>query len=178
MINLEGGKKMTLEEIRHGESENIEFKVQLPDDSKKYMKTIVAFANTAGGKLIIGIDDKTKDVIGVDSKSVFQIMDRIANAVSDMCVPQIVPDITFQTIEGKCVVHFRVNFYRSIEQDRAGVVNVKTGIESDGTGIESRETVIEKGRTGIESMETGIEKADNGVEILPKLSNTEKKWWN
>ena len=36
---------MTLDEIKSGESKNIEFKVQLPDDSKKYMKTIVAFAN-------------------------------------------------------------------------------------------------------------------------------------
>ena len=31
---------MTLEEIKNGESKNIEFKVQLPDDSKKYIKTI------------------------------------------------------------------------------------------------------------------------------------------
>lgn len=29
---------MTLDEIKNGESKNIEFKVQLPDDSKKYMK--------------------------------------------------------------------------------------------------------------------------------------------
>lgn len=48
---------MTLDEIKKGESKNIEFKVQLPDDSKKYMKSIVAFANTSGGKLVIGVDD-------------------------------------------------------------------------------------------------------------------------
>ena len=34
---------MTLEEIKNSESKNVEFKVQLPDDSKKYMKTIVAY---------------------------------------------------------------------------------------------------------------------------------------
>ena len=83
---------MTLDEIKSGESKNIEFKVQLPDDSKKYMKTIVVFANTSGGKLIIGVDDVTKDIVGVEPSSVFQIMDKIANAVSDMCIPQIVPD--------------------------------------------------------------------------------------
>ena len=37
-----------------GESKNIEYKVSLPDKSEKYMKTIVAFANTQGGKLIVG----------------------------------------------------------------------------------------------------------------------------
>ena len=38
---------------------NIESKVSLPDKSEKYVKTIVAFANTQGGKLIVGVDDKT-----------------------------------------------------------------------------------------------------------------------
>ena len=32
-----------------GESKNIESKVSLPDKSEKYVKTIVAFANTQGG---------------------------------------------------------------------------------------------------------------------------------
>lgn len=54
---------MTLGEIKNGESKNIEFKIQLPDDSKKYMKTIVAYANTSGGKLIIGVDDITKKIL-------------------------------------------------------------------------------------------------------------------
>lgn len=45
--------EMTLKEIKSGESKNIEFKVQLPDDSKN-MKIIVAYANTSGGKIIIG----------------------------------------------------------------------------------------------------------------------------
>ena len=39
-----------------GESKNIEYKVSLPDKSEKYMKTIVAFANTQGGKLIVGVE--------------------------------------------------------------------------------------------------------------------------
>ena len=45
-----------------GESKNIEYKVSLPDKSEKYMKTIVAFANTQGGKLIVGVDDKTHQI--------------------------------------------------------------------------------------------------------------------
>lgn len=88
---------MTLEEIKSGESKNVEFKRKLPDDSKKYMKTIVAYANTSGGKIIIGVDDDTRNIVGVEPSAVFQIMDKIANAVSDMCAPQIVPDVTFVT---------------------------------------------------------------------------------
>lgn len=95
---------MTMEEIVHGESKNVEFKETLPDKSEKYMKTIIAFANTQGGQLIVGVNDVTREVTGVDMDSVFKIMDRIINAVSDSCTPQIVPDITFQTIEGKTIV--------------------------------------------------------------------------
>ena len=40
--------------IFSGESKNIEYKITLPDKSEKYMKTIIAFANTQGGKLIVG----------------------------------------------------------------------------------------------------------------------------
>ena len=50
---------MTIEEILAGESKNVEFKVQRPDKSIKYMKSVVAFANGKGGQIVFGIDDKT-----------------------------------------------------------------------------------------------------------------------
>ena len=87
-----------------GESKNVEYKVTLPDKSEKCMKTIVAFANTQGGKLIVGIDDKTHEIVGVENEILFQVMDGIANAISDSCVPQIIPDIEPQTVDGKTVI--------------------------------------------------------------------------
>lgn len=95
---------MTIEEILAGESKNIEFKEKLPEKSIKYMKSVVAFANGTGGKIIFGIADKTREVIGFDKDEVFKIMDAIANTVSDSCEPAIIPDITLQTLEGKTVI--------------------------------------------------------------------------
>lgn len=95
---------LNLDEIQKGESKNIEFKVELPKKSEKYIKSVIAFSNTSGGKIIIGIDDKTRQVVGVDEKEVFQVMDAIVNAISDSCEPQIIPNVSFQTIEGKCIV--------------------------------------------------------------------------
>lgn len=95
---------MLIDEIRSGESSNIEFKVEVPKKSEKYIKTVVAFANTAGGKIIIGIDDKTHEVIGVDTNEVFKIIDNITNTISDMCYPQIFPSIEVDTIEDKSVI--------------------------------------------------------------------------
>ena len=39
------------------------------------MKTIVAFANTQGGKLIVGVDDRTHEIVGVENEILFQVMD-------------------------------------------------------------------------------------------------------
>lgn len=100
---------MTMEEILAGESKNVEFKESLPEKSIKYMKSVVAFSNGIGGKIIFGIADKTKEVIGFGKEDVFKTMDAIANAVSDSCEPAIIPDITLQTIDGKTVIVVEVS---------------------------------------------------------------------
>jgi predicted HTH transcriptional regulator len=100
---------MTIEEILAGESKNVEFKESLPEKSIKYMKSVVAFANGSGGKIIFGIADKTREVVGFDKEDVFQKMDAITNAVSDSCEPAIIPDITLQTVDGKTIIVVEVS---------------------------------------------------------------------
>ena len=100
---------MTMEEILAGESKNVEFKEDLPEKSIKYMKSVVAFANGTGGKIIFGIADKTREVIGIDKEDVFKKIDAIANAVSDSCEPAIIPDITAQTVDGKTAIVVEVS---------------------------------------------------------------------
>ena len=53
-----------INEIKAGESKTLEFKEILPDDSSKWIKTIIAFANGAGGKLVIGVNNK-REIIGL-----------------------------------------------------------------------------------------------------------------
>lgn len=99
---------MTIEEILEGESKNVEFKENLPNKSIKYMKSVVAFANGSGGKIIFGVADKTREVIGMKA-DVFRTMDAIANAISDSCEPAIIPDITLNTINDKTVIVVEVS---------------------------------------------------------------------
>lgn len=54
-----------LDEIRKGESKTLEFK-EVFTDKKKLIKTIIAFSNTAGGKLLIGVGDDGKIVLVVE----------------------------------------------------------------------------------------------------------------
>ena len=110
---------MAMDTMFSGESKSIEYKVTLPDKSEKYMKTIVAFANTQGGKLIVGVDDKTHEIVGLENEILFQLMDGIANAVSDSCMPQIIPDIEPQTIDGKTVMLEAVKRQLKLTYDHA-----------------------------------------------------------
>ena len=95
---------MTVEEIIRGESKNAEFKEMPPKNSEKYTKTVVAYANTQGGRIIFGVVDETREIVGIDDAILFQTMDSIANAISDSCKPQIVPEIEPYTVEGKTVI--------------------------------------------------------------------------
>ncbi len=95
---------MTREEILVGESKNVEFKVSRPEKSIKYMKSVVAFANGKGGRIVFGIDDDTREIVGILEENVFREMDAITNAISDSCEPVIVPDVYPQTIDGKTII--------------------------------------------------------------------------
>ena len=48
-----------------------------------YMKSVVAFSNGVGGKIVFGIEDKTLKVLGVPDNILFSEMDAIANVISD-----------------------------------------------------------------------------------------------
>lgn len=87
-----------------GESVNVEYKVAVPSNSEKYMKTVVAYANGRGGRIVFGVDDKTLEVVGMDTDHIFQTIDTITNAISDSCEPRIIPDVTLQTVEDKTVI--------------------------------------------------------------------------
>ena len=77
---------MTIEEILAGESKNVEYKENLPEKSIKYMKSVVAFANGTGGKIIFGIADKSREVVGFDKEEVFKIMDAIRELIVNAMV--------------------------------------------------------------------------------------------
>ena len=95
---------MLAEMIFAGESENVEFKEDIPAKSEKYMKSVVAFANGTGGKLIFGVQDKTLEISGFHKDEIFKKMDAITNAIYDSCEPKVTPRVAVQEIDGKSVI--------------------------------------------------------------------------
>ena len=95
---------MKTEEIFAGETENVEFKELIPPKSEKYIKTVVAFANGTGGRIVFGVKNGTWEVTGFTKDEVFQKMDAITNTIYDSCEPKITPNVAIQEIDGKFII--------------------------------------------------------------------------
>lgn len=93
-----------LEEIQNGENAALEFKEARPKDSLKFTKTVVAFANGKGGRLIFGIEDGTRNIVGIPKDKVFSEMDAIINVISETCTPSISPDVKIANVQGKSLI--------------------------------------------------------------------------
>ncbi len=87
-----------LNAIQNGEGKNIEFKVELPN-SNTLVKTVIAFSNTGGGKLIIGVNDQGKIVGLKPDMDIFEIQDKVASIIYETCYPNVLPDIYTTTID-------------------------------------------------------------------------------
>lgn len=66
------GEVILKNKLFSGESINIEYKVEMPKKSEKYMKTVVTFANGRGGRIVFGVDDKTLNIVGMNPDTIFR----------------------------------------------------------------------------------------------------------
>ncbi|MBS0648752.1 MAG: putative DNA binding domain-containing protein [Verrucomicrobia bacterium] len=104
------------------ESKVLEFKRDI-SSLEPILKTVIAFANTAGGTLIIGRSSEG-GLVGV--KDVFKAEEALASSISDNIRPSIFPDIEIATVEGKDLLivkvsHWRAPFYLKKEGIPQGV---------------------------------------------------------
>ena len=104
------------------ESKTVEFKRDL-SSMNPVLKTLVAFANTAGGVLLIGRDNDGT-IVGIDD--VFAAEEKLANTLADSIVPQLLAEIEIASIEGKSllvvrVAHWRGPFYLKAKGPEQGV---------------------------------------------------------
>ncbi|MBD3334848.1 MAG: winged helix-turn-helix transcriptional regulator [Candidatus Eisenbacteria bacterium] len=79
-----------VELLKGSEGKTLEFKRDL-SSPEGALRTIIAFSNTAGGTLLIGVDDRSRRVRGVGAP--LELEERLANLVSDNIVPRVVPEI-------------------------------------------------------------------------------------
>lgn len=80
--------------ILQPEGRRLEFKQELPTVAD-LCKTIVAFANDAGGELFIGIRNEPREISGIPEDDLFKLEEKISDLIHHHCYPVIVPDISF-----------------------------------------------------------------------------------
>ena len=94
----DSGVHPLLQQILQGESKTLEFKLALPAGDQ-VAKTVIAFANTAGGKLVIGVNDQ-RELVGLGDTDVFKLMDKISSILHNHCQPTLLPEIYVENVNG------------------------------------------------------------------------------
>ncbi len=95
-----------IELLNQGEGQSVEFDkvIPSPDDvAREY----VAFANSDGGRIILGIDDKNKHLMGVDLEE--DSVEKLLDIGKTKCVPPITPVIEVIEQGEKKVIVIHVN---------------------------------------------------------------------
>lgn len=85
--------------ISQKESRKLEFKEIIPRKDK-LIKTAIAFSNSQGGHLIIGINYSNK-IVGIDEDSIIKYEEIISNTIYDNCYPYIIPEIYSVKVSAK-----------------------------------------------------------------------------
>ncbi|MGL5785700.1 MAG: AlbA family DNA-binding domain-containing protein [Bacteroidales bacterium] len=99
---------MNIKEIlAQPEGRRLEFKAELPENSD-LAKTVIAFANDAGGDLFIGIADNPREVVGLDEDTLMAVEEKISNIIFDRCYPAILPEVKFITLNDKHLIQVTI----------------------------------------------------------------------
>jgi len=91
--------------FRESEGKTLEFK-ENTKGLQGILKTVVAFANTSGGIIVIGVKDKSKEVLGLKNPLLEE--EKLANSISDSILPLLVPEIELITYRNKELIIIRV----------------------------------------------------------------------
>ncbi|NLN66628.1 MAG: hypothetical protein GX143_00475 [Alcaligenaceae bacterium] len=86
--------------LQQPESKILEFKRDL-SSPQPLLKSLIAFANSAGGRLIIGVNDEHK-IIGVTDPLAEE--ERICNLIADNIAPRLVPNVELTSLNNKTLL--------------------------------------------------------------------------
>lgn len=85
------------------ESKLLEFKSIVPRFDA-LVKTCIAFANASGGRIIIGVDDESHEVIGIQDDDRRKIYDDFPNSLYDLSSPSLIAQIYEQRFDNQSVL--------------------------------------------------------------------------
>lgn len=103
-FDLEADSSRIIQLIRQGESQTVEFKFEITD-ARKIARTLVAFSNTEGGTLLIGVKDNGA-IAGIRSDEEYYMLDAAATMY---CRPRVSFTAKLHLIDGKTILEAAIS---------------------------------------------------------------------
>lgn len=123
--------------ISGGENSGVQFKADI-NNPLSASQEIVAFANSKGGKLIVGVSDKTGEVIGLSFSDLQRVNNLLTTAANDLVKSPLVIETETVDVGGKKVIVAHVPEGKDKPHtDKDGLIFIKNG--SDKRKVTSRE---------------------------------------
>ncbi len=99
---------MDIEEIiKKPEDRRLEFKQNIPVDDK-LERTAIAFSNSAGGDIYLGVSEKPRKVIGFKESEIMKLEEKISSRLYENCAPLISFNIAFINVNNKYIIKITI----------------------------------------------------------------------
>ena len=117
--------------IKSGETSSVQFKREF-DNQDRIAAEMIALANTKGGMIIFGVEDKTGDIVGLEYKSLQSIGNKIATIANELVKPQVyimteIVSIDSEETEKKVLLVYVDEGSSKPYKDNSGTIWVKQG---------------------------------------------------
>lgn len=121
-----------LDIISAGETSKVQFKQEMDDD--KFSAEMIAMSNSKGGVILVGVKDKTGEILGLTYEQLQSYNNRLANVANDKIKPQIfisteVVTITSETGDKKILVVYIDEGTNKPYKDNSGTIWIKQGAD-------------------------------------------------
>ncbi len=113
--------------ISKGETSSVQFKENVTNELS-IAQEMIAFANSKGGKILIGINDKNWEVVGLSDEDLRRLSNLLVNAASEQIKPSLFLEIETYLLDQKKVMVLTVP--EGIDKpykDKDGVIFMKNG---------------------------------------------------
>lgn len=116
-----------LQLISQGETSSVQFKLNVSNE-QSISQEMIAFANTKGGTIIIGVDDKTWDIIGLTDEDIRRLSNLLVNAANEHTKPPLFIETQTIIIHSKKIIVVTVS--EGLDKpykDKDGIIFMKNG---------------------------------------------------
>ncbi|MBQ9623362.1 MAG: putative DNA binding domain-containing protein [Treponema sp.] len=113
--------------IKQGETSTVQFKQKL-ENKDSIAAEMIAFANSKGGIILFGIEDKTGLITGLDYSQLQDTGNTLSNIANDLVKPQIFINTEVVELDGKCILIASIDEgIAKPYKDKNGTIWVKQG---------------------------------------------------